>query len=42
MEPISGQDAVRFTVRQLVKRFNGLFGKVMAELIPKAKAYQPS
>ena len=36
-EPISGQDAVRFTVRQLVKRFNGLFGKVMADLIAEGQ-----
>jgi AcrR family transcriptional regulator len=37
-EPMSGQDAVRFTVRQLVKRFNGLFGKVMADLIAEGQS----
>ena len=37
-EPIQVQEAVRSMVRLVVKRFNGLFGKVIAELIAEGQS----
>jgi AcrR family transcriptional regulator len=36
--PMTAQDAIKLKVRMLVGKFNGLFGKVMAELIAEGQS----